>query len=148
MHSFVRNEVAQVRSEVCFAWERLVTEEMGDKNKTLAYVLDNFRFLGCVRTNAAKIAWSTYGDYTDLIMMRACSHLHSRLWKVDFQCDFLPHENIRISSFLEECLENVELSPCERRSFASLFTRTAFKYYKWNITDSVNGEAVDTFSTK
>jgi hypothetical protein len=56
MHSFVRNEVAQVRSEVCFAWERLVTEEMGDKNKTLAYVLDNFRFLGCVRTNAAKIA--------------------------------------------------------------------------------------------
>lgn len=48
-------------------------------------------------------------------------YLYSRFWQVDLQRHFLPHEDVRVSSFLEEGLQNVELGPGKGGPLPALF---------------------------
>ena len=51
-----------------------------------------------------------------------CNYLDSRFWEIDFESDFFPHENVRVSSFGEEILQHFQLSASEGRPFPPLFS--------------------------
>ena len=51
-----------------------------------------------------------------------CSHLYSTFWQIDFQGDFLSHEDVRIFCFGEQLVQKFQLRLRESCSFSSLFS--------------------------
>lgn len=47
-------------------------------------------------------------------------NLYSGFWQVDFHCNFLSHEDVRIAGFAKQTLQNIQLSTGEGSSFSSL----------------------------
>lgn len=50
--------------------------------------------------------------------------LHSRLRQVDFQSYLLPHEDVRVTSLGEKCLQDVQLRPGEGSALSTLLPRS------------------------
>lgn len=49
------------------------------------------------------------------------TYLNPGFRQINFQGHFLSHEDIRIPRFTEQRFQDVQLGPCERRAFPSLF---------------------------
>lgn len=55
------------------------------------------------------------------------AYLNSRLWQVDLEGHFLPHENVWVTGFGEERLQDVQLRPCEGCALSALFPGSGCK---------------------
>lgn len=64
---------------------------------------------------------ATHTVNTIVTRIRIFYYLYSGFWQVDLQRHFLPHEDVRVSSFLEEGLQNVELGPGKGGPLPALF---------------------------
>ena len=49
-------------------------------------------------------------------------YLYAGLGQIDFECHFLPHKDIRVSSLGEQILQDVQLGSGESCAFASLLS--------------------------